>query len=931
MSRARFTYVATPTVPPTGTVYIFADSADNSLKTIDNAGTIRLLDSEAASDLVNFADDAAYVTEYGGPDGGNIYWNTTLMIIRYYNGSSWVSLTGGAGVGWISEVANVAALPPATGSGDVYLVLASTDFDWNEQRGLYRDDGTWNRLSNATLKSDTLEFDTSQANPAHSEGLVFYNNTKNAVSYFNDDPDVTVNLGQEVLIPVYNDSGSTITNGQIVYPSGVDAGSGLVTIALADASVKEKCRLVGMATHAIENATTGYVTRIGSVGGINTLGLSGIVYLSTTTPGAYTTTLPTGGGYITAIGAVGIANATTGTIVVDPSVSELTVELTDTNGFPSDQRDTTTISFVDGTRTLTIASTGTDFHYYQTGDKYEKTTSQSVIITDVEGGHIVYFDEETLLSIANPTEAQIADIIRTKCLVSYTYWNATDNEHLFLTDERHGISMSSHTHVYLHFTRGCQYLTGLALSDVVSDAAGNADVDAQFGVGFGLYTDEDLLTSSSTIASTTGLSIYYLDGASGDLRKTSETGFSVLTDTTAGVGVTGRLVYNEFTGATWQLTTITNNAFVLCHVFAITGVSGTDQTIAIVGQADYGTISLARAGAETEISSLLLLFPSPEIVPVATLIFQTSGSYSNAVAARVRTTDTGDDYVDWRTSELQAGAAASSHNNLANLELAGTGVTYGHIDDQAQTIAGDKTFSDDLLIGNAGAGYTAIDKDVDGLFLTSGEMDTTNKYTTGIKFGSTDANFTTNNPKFLAGIFGRATEAYAGNTDSGMAIDFFTTLTNQGATTTPIRRMTIDFNAITFNPDNADQDLYISKNTSGVAVQYNAGTDVFVFGCNITSNNIATFNELKTTGHIDFNVNNLDKNFYLRKLTSGFAIVFDAGTDDITLGSDTTATAKFFMSGLPSGATAAAAGAATDELWTTVSHATLPDGVVMKG
>ena len=924
MSRIRFEYVEVPTVPPTGTIFIFADEADNRLKTIDNSGTIRILDSVTAADLVKFANDAAYVTAYGGPTEGNIYWNTTFTAIRTYNGSTWASIDGG---GWVAEVADFASLPVSTGSGAVYLVLASTGFDWNTQRGLYRDDGPWNRLSNSTLKSDTLEFDTTVANPAYSEGLVFYDNTKKAVSYYNDESHVTVNTGQEVLIPVYNDTGVEITNGQIVYPSGVDGGTGLVTIGLADAAVKAKCRLVGMATHSIEIDTTGYVTRIGSVGNLDTLGLAGIVYLSATTPGAYTTSKPDDSSYITAIGAVGVSDATNGTIIVDPSISELTIEVTDTNGFPSNQRTGTTLTFDDGLLTLTIASTGTEFHYYQTGDKYEKTSSQSTIITDVEGQHAIYFDGETLTSVANPVAGQIELLIRTKCLVSYLYWNATDKEHLFLLDERHGISMSPNTHTYLHFTRGCQFLVGLALNNVLADDSGNDDVDAQFGVEFGIYADEDLTTAASAVASTVGLPIYYLDGAAGNLRKITETGFSVLTDTTAGVGVTGRLVYNEFTGATWQLTTITNNAFVLAHVFAINGVTGNPQSIAILGQADYGNLAAARAGAETEVSNLLLLFPSPEIIPVATVIFQTSDSYSNAVHARVRTTEAGEDYVDWRTSELIAGAAPSSHNNLSNLEIAGTAVTYGHIDDQPQTIAGEKTFSDDVFVENENSGYTAVDQTTGGLYLTSGEMDTTNKFTNGIFFGSTDSSFTTNNPKLLAGIFGRATEDYAADSDSGMAIDFFTTLTNQGATTTPERKMSIESDEIIFNPDYKNQDWRMFKSGSGVAWHYDASTDEHrVDGDVIISGGLTETNNFNCTGHADFNKNYLDKNFYIRKLSSGIAIVYDGGNDNVTFGCEMIATDPVFMSGLKSGVSQVDAGAAANELWIDTADQTIKVG-----
>ncbi len=42
-------------------------------------------------------------------------------------------------------------------------------------------------------------------------------------------------------------------------------------------------------------------------------------------------------------------------------------------------------------------------------------------------------------------------------------------------------------------------------------------------------------------------------------------------------------------------------------------------------------------------------------------------------------------------------------------------------------------------------------------------------------------------------------------------------------------------------------------------------------------------------------------------------------------------TGEIFASGLPSGATQVASGAVANELWVTLSHATLPDHVVMRG
>ena len=46
-----------------------------------------------ASALVQYPDDATYeATEQGAPTTGNLYYNTTLNLIRYYTGANWISL-----------------------------------------------------------------------------------------------------------------------------------------------------------------------------------------------------------------------------------------------------------------------------------------------------------------------------------------------------------------------------------------------------------------------------------------------------------------------------------------------------------------------------------------------------------------------------------------------------------------------------------------------------------------------------------------------------------------------------------------------------------------------------------------------------------------------------------------------------------------------
>lgn len=381
---------------------------------------------------------------------------------------------------------------------------------------------------------------------------------------------------------------------------------------------------------------------------------------------------------------------------------------TDKNGFSSEQRDNVTLSFVDGTRTFSIAPISSPFYYHVEGLKYAKTAQEDLIITDVEGIHVIYYDGATLTCVANPIATQISVVIRTKCILAYIYWDATNSEQIYFGNELHSDSMSPDTHSYLHFTRGAQFLQGSGLTDLIVDGDGSLDTHAQFGESAGFMADEDLITSSSTIGSTVGLPIYYLTGASGDMRQVTQTGFSVYNTGSAN----GRLYYNEWTGSTWQLTEVGAGDYVLCHVFDINGYPGEPQKVAVMGQNDYINAVQARAGASEEISTILSGFPFEEIVPIATVIFQT-GAYTNTVQARVRPADDGD-YVDWRTTDLAQGTTATAHANLTGL---------GNDDHQqyallagrttGQTLSGSDTTGEDL---------TLEDNSIDGNQITVTEL-----------------------------------------------------------------------------------------------------------------------------------------------------------------------------------------------------------------
>jgi hypothetical protein len=102
------------------------------------------------------------------------------------------------------------------------------------------------------------------------------------------------------------------------------------------------------------------------------------------------------------------------------------------------------------------------------------------------------------------------------------------------------------------------------------------------------------------------------------------------------------------------------------------------------------------------------------------------------------------------------------------------------------------TVSGGLFSSSTGEG--AITNDNAGWWLTAAGMNTSSKYTPALKFGSSDTAFTTDSPKWLAGIIGRAGETYSSDTTGGMALDFLTFPDGGGATGGPTTRMTIHEN-----------------------------------------------------------------------------------------------------------------------------------------
>lgn len=337
------------------------------------------------------------------------------------------------------------------------------------------------------------------------------------------------------------------------------------------------------------------------------------------------------------------------------------------------------LAWADGGPTLTVDAVGASFSYLHDGLLYTKTGPQTKTIDGTEGIWIFYFDGATLTAANAPNHAKYTDVWLNETVVAILYWDATNSDGRLMY-ELHGAIMTPESHHRWHDSIGSVYGTGMALADFVIDDDGDDAEDAQFSMAAGVFADEDIEHSLATIAKATGAEIWYLDGA--NWRWTTSAGYSILT-----LGA-GRMAWNNG-GAQAE---VGNNDFALCHIFATTigdDAGENPKFIAVQAQATYATKKLAWAGAETEINALAYgTLPLQEIIPVGTVIFQTSNGYGNAVKSRTVTTEAGDDYVDWRSSNLKAsGGSIAAHNSIPGLQ-GGTAGEYYHLTDAQHTAIG---------------------------------------------------------------------------------------------------------------------------------------------------------------------------------------------------------------------------------------------------
>jgi len=304
-------------------------------------------------------------------------------------------------------------------------------------------------------------------------------------------------------------------------------------------------------------------------------------------------------------------------------------DLTDTDTLPD-------IAFTTGTRTFTASVKGgqANFSFWVNNKKITKTTTQSVVIPDTTDTYYIYFDNSGVLQYVAQGSI-VPAVFYENAITGLVYWNATA-ETAIVGNEVHGKLMDGRTHHFNHATYGARFESGLDVTGLV-DAN-----DTYTAHTSGYFWDEDIRHELSL--QPTAPFIYRL-GATGEWTGSTP-------DNKVGFMNGGSdVVWNEWTGSTWQLTPSTSTTdYIIIFTIATSDLSGYNVK-KVIGQNGYASRRDARDAIEDEIASLVMDgLPSPEFVFLQAWIVRRNGDLENLAD--------GSTHVDLRT--VKGGVSGNS-------------------------------------------------------------------------------------------------------------------------------------------------------------------------------------------------------------------------------------------------------------------------------
>ncbi len=176
-------------------------------------------------------------------------------------------------------------------------------------------------LSASGVTASIIQF-SSASNPPYVEGAVFYDWNEHTLTVYNDNNQVTHNLGQENLIKVFNPSVGALPAGMPVYISKSNAfgfpqvvpAQALGPIGLGGTSIGSTWNVAGVTDGYISGSSYGYICTVGVVHALTQSWAAGTtLWLSPYTSGTYVDSPPTASYEKYLVGVIIQSGSTTGT------------------------------------------------------------------------------------------------------------------------------------------------------------------------------------------------------------------------------------------------------------------------------------------------------------------------------------------------------------------------------------------------------------------------------------------------------------------------------------------------------------------------------------------------------------------------------------------------------------------------------------------
>jgi hypothetical protein len=355
-AQGQITSVTNTTITPAiGSVTGLGTGVATFLATPTSANLAAAVSDETGTGALVFATSPTLVTPALGTPASGVMTNVTGLPLT--TGVTGTLAIGNGGTGQTTASAAFNALSPITSVGDLIIgngansatrlgigtnayvltsngttaawaaipssmvypgagIPNSTGSAWDTS---YSVSGTGNvaLTTGASLSNPTItnyQDYTTTTPPTFLEGRVWYDTDQKSLAFYNDSSLAPVYIGENIVLKVYNNTGSTISKGSAVY---IQSGGAFTypNVGLAKADAIGTAAVIGLMNAATPTGTFGYVTSTGVITGVSTGSMTEgtILYLSPYTAGQLMNTVPPTG-YIVQVGVVAHSNSPNGTI-----------------------------------------------------------------------------------------------------------------------------------------------------------------------------------------------------------------------------------------------------------------------------------------------------------------------------------------------------------------------------------------------------------------------------------------------------------------------------------------------------------------------------------------------------------------------------------------------------------------------------------------